>query len=311
MWPLKHNKHKRMRKVVFFIVLIAAITITYLYPETMINPGELVDAHQNLSNNCTACHQPFGGIPNDKCIACHTVSEIGKDTSNYSGSITNGKKVLFHQNLTDQNCIACHTDHKGKDPQLSLGKFEHTLLTKSVANNCISCHETPTNELHKQLSTDCIKCHNTNEWKFTARFNHDMIISADKNNCVSCHQSPKDSFHDMSGSNCMECHSTNKWVPSTFDHTSYFVFDKHHTTNCSTCHTNNDFKAYTCYGCHEHSESNIRGEHLEEGIQNFQDCVRCHKSGNEHDIIRANGINNPKERTTNKEHGKHDDDDDD
>jgi len=303
-----------MKRTIFFVVIIGAITITYFYPETMINPGELVNVHQNLSNDCMVCHQPFGGISNDKCIACHTLSEIGKETSMITlpDSINNEKTVLFHQNLTNQNCIACHTDHKGIQPTIALSKFEHSLLTKSVVNNCISCHETPINDLHKQISTDCKSCHNTNEWKFTARFNHDMIITADKSNCVSCHQSPKDSFHDMSGTNCNECHSTNKWLPSTFNHTSYFAFDKHHNTNCSTCHVNNDFKTYTCYGCHEHSEANIRGEHLEEGIQNFQDCVSCHKSGNEHDIKRDNGFNKSKERTTNhdKNKGEHDEDDD-
>jgi hypothetical protein len=41
----------------------------------------------------------------------------------------------------------------------------------------------------------------------------------------------------------------------------------------------NDYKKYTCYGCHEHTPANIRREHVEEGIRNFDNCVECHRSG--------------------------------
>ncbi|MGQ9768653.1 MAG: hypothetical protein ACUVSS_15535 [Anaerolineae bacterium] len=40
-------------------------------------------------------------------------------------------------------------------------------------------------------------------------------------------------------------------------------------------------KAYTCYGCHEHTPAKIESEHLEEGIWNFADCVKCHPTGRE------------------------------
>jgi hypothetical protein len=44
-----------------------------------------------------------------------------------------------------------------------------------------------------------------------------------------------------------------------------------------------DYSRYTCYGCHEHSRSGIREEHLEEGIRDFEDCVECHRSGDAED----------------------------
>jgi hypothetical protein len=43
----------------------------------------------------------------------------------------------------------------------------------------------------------------------------------------------------------------------------------------------NDYASYTCYGCHEHSRSKIRAEHIEEGIRNYENCVECHRSGDE------------------------------
>ena len=51
---------------------------------------------------------------------------------------------------------------------------------------------------------------------------------------------------------------------------------------------------YTCYGCHEHSRSKIREEHLEEGIRDYENCVECHRSGDEDEakrIWRSKDIN--------------------
>ncbi len=299
-----------MKKALILFVIIATVALTYLYPHRMINPGELSQGHQNLDNKCLSCHQPFWGISNDKCISCHKLATIGKDTLFALDTLTNKNKVLFHESFINQDCIACHTDHKGVDPKLSLGKFEHSLITKPVLNNCVSCHKSPDNELHKQLTTDCKSCHNTSDWKAAKTFNHELITGLNKNNCISCHQSPKDEFHQSVKTNCNECHTTQKWLPSTFNHSSFFVLDKDHSPNkCSTCHVNNDFKTYTCYGCHEHSEAKIRSEHLEEGIRDFQDCVLCHKSADEHDIRMPNFNKNNTEQTKYKK-SKHEDDDD-
>jgi hypothetical protein len=41
------------------------------------------------------------------------------------------------------------------------------------------------------------------------------------------------------------------------------------------------YRTYTGYGCHEHSPEEIREEHLEEGIRDFDDCMRCHPTGRE------------------------------
>ena len=57
-----------------------------------------------------------------------------------------------------------------------------------------------------------------------------------------------------------------------------------HNATCSTCHVGNDYSRYTCFGCHEHTPSNIRAKHEKEGIRNFENCVACHRSasgGNE------------------------------
>ena len=51
-----------------------------------------------------------------------------------------------------------------------------------------------------------------------------------------------------------------------------------------TRHSRNDYRQYTCYDCHEHMPDNIRREHIEEGIRDYTNCVKCHRNANEDDI---------------------------
>ncbi|MBL7809610.1 MAG: hypothetical protein JNN28_17450 [Saprospiraceae bacterium] len=260
----------------------AIIALIVFYPHTMISPGELSSGHQNLNHNCFACHAPFGGTPNDRCIACHKVAEIGKDTAvNGQGE---AKKTQFHERLERQSCVACHSEHQGLDPESMALGFQHSMLPETVINNCIDCHAKPTDKLHQQVSVSCKSCHNTEGWKLSAKFDHNMLVAADKSNCAQCHEKPIDALHGSTKENCDKCHSTNQWKPATFDHDAYFVLDSEHNVACAICHKNNNYAQYTCYGCHEHTASNIRSEHIEEGIYNFNNCVSCHKSADEDDV---------------------------
>jgi len=223
-----------MKKSVVLLSVMACIFAMFRYPSVMINPGQLLEGHKKIKNDCSACHVMFRGISSEKCISCHKLSEIGmKDRDS---TRADRKSTLFHQNLSGQECTACHTDHLGANPEKSFSGFSHDMLQGAAAN------------------------------------------------CLGCHKKPADLYHEKFTENCSHCHSTDKWKPSTFDHSKYFLLDKKHNAECITCHTNNNYGSYTCYGCHEHSESKIAGEHREEGIYNFSNCASCHKSGNEHDI---------------------------
>jgi hypothetical protein len=266
-----------MKKLFILLSIGLVIFLLIQFPHAMINPGELTEGHQKMNNECLTCHKPFGGIENDKCISCHKLSEIGKD------SIFKKNRTLFHQQLSNQECSSCHTDHQGRFPEHSLSGFKHDLLSVSTLNNCSGCHDKPKDNLHLQVASNCNGCHQSESWKNSLLFNHDVLLN--KSNCASCHQKPTDNYHSLMIQNCEKCHSNKNWVPSTFDHSSYFLLDQNHNTTCNTCHTKNNFQIYSCFGCHEHSENNIIAEHNEEGVFNISNCVSCHKSGNEHDVI--------------------------
>jgi len=302
-----------MRKLYALGIIVLLVWLIIQFPHLMLNPGELTSGHQELNNKCMECHDPFRGITSDKCISCHKPEEIGKDSAGDSTFIA------FHAKLTSLECISCHTDHKGLHPTRGMAGFDHTMLSVSDREKCTSCHSAQTDRLHMQLSGNCGSCHNTDSWSGTITFDHSKIEGEGRNNCTSCHDKPADAYHGSVTGNCSECHGTNQWVPSTFDHSAYFVFDKHHQTTCATCHTNNDYTNYTCYGCHEHSEANIREEHQEEGISNFSDCASCHHSGDEEDAeyrggsdreSNGNEADQIQQYLDNKEnHDKKDDDD--
>lgn len=299
-----------MKRTIVYLIAIIVIVLSVVFPRLMLNPGELTDGHKKIKDDCTACHKPFWGIESSRCISCHKLAEIGLND-------TTANKISFHSKLKNQECVNCHSDHKGIHPKISISSFDHQLLSEAIQLNCNSCHDKPADKLHDQLSVSCNRCHSTKSWKFSGTFNHDMITGINKTNCISCHQKPSDSFHQSSQDNCSKCHSTNKWTPSNFDHSSYFILDNNHNAKCNTCHTNNNFSIYTCYGCHEHSENRIIEEHQKEGIYNFTNCVSCHRSGNEHDIrmnkkekyMNSKDIKDIKEYIkTQKKEGKKDDD---
>ncbi len=269
----------------FLLLTVTIIGIVIAFPHVMLSPGDLYQAHSDVKNNCLACHQPFSGTPNENCIACHKVKEIGSNSENRVTDLSKISKLSFHQNLQGQSCVSCHSDHKGTHAAAALKSFDHILLSESTRNQCINCHATPKNNLHQQVSTSCVSCHATRSWTVGVAFNHSAITENKRTNCSACHQSPKDVFHTPLTVACQSCHSVKQWKPTTFNHNAAFVLDQNHNTDCKVCHTTPNFKNYTCYGCHEHSLTNIQAEHREEGITTtVSNCIVCHKSANEHEI---------------------------
>lgn len=224
----------------FIVITLAALLwLAISSSEIMISPGKPIEAHSEIATDCFACHTPFLGSRPDKCIACHKVDQIGIKTTKGLPIDKEDKNVAFHQQLIEDDCVACHSDHRGVQAFRPIGQFSHQLIEPSVIDNCNDCHSNPGDALHQKIV-----------------------------------------------GNCASCHVKERWKPATFEHEKYFRFDKHHRTECETCHIDNDYNKYTCYGCHEHSRSKVREEHLEEGIYKYEICVECHRSGDEHEAER-------------------------
>jgi hypothetical protein len=106
-----------------------------------------------------------------------------------------------------------------------------------------------------------------------------MLRVATRDRCESCHVAPANDIHKTLSVGCDKCHKTEAWRPATFEHDNFFPLDKDHNASCVTCHTSNDYSQYICYGCHEHTPSNMQAKHREEvGTESLDNCVRCHRS---------------------------------
>ena len=221
------------------INLLILILLAIFLPNLMISPGKPIDAHADLATDCFACHTALIGSTADKCIACHKVEEIGLKTTMGLDIAKEKKNVAFHQKLIEEDCISCHSDHKGVQAFRPISHFSHNLLESTLQKQCDSCHSSPLDDLHRKAK-----------------------------------------------GNCGQCHTQDAWMPATLDHDEYFRFDQDHDTDCVTCHIDNDYANYTCYGCHEHSRSKIREEHVEEGIRDYKSCVDCHRSADEDEAKR-------------------------
>ena len=114
---------------------------------------------------------------------------------------------------------------------------------------------------------------------------------ADNNDCITCHQQDYNNEHQGSGfpTTCLNCHSVNTWDGATFDHDGpYFpIYSGAHRgewNSCQDCHdVPNDYQAFTCLTCHEHSQSRMDSKHGGRRGYAYESalCYSCHPRGRE------------------------------
>lgn len=268
--------------VALFATLVFSLILMIEYPDVTIKPGRLSAGHHALDRDCMKCHALFRGAQAEKCVSCHRPEQIGRQR--VDGTPVAATKTPFHQHLARADCAACHAVHLSERTGRAPVTFQHDVLAAAARGDCASCHgeRRPADAVHERVGAQCAACHTTHGWR-PATFDHRQV-AAPEVSCVACHQQdrPADELHRQASDDCRKCHGTQVWLPSTFDHARFFRFDGHHPSTCANCHAaGQNFATYTCYGCHEHTPAKVAAEHREEGISDFENCVRCHRSGDE------------------------------
>jgi len=239
---------------------------------------------QATRTDCAACHiqqDAHAGRFGADCGACHAAE--GWTPAKFDHNLSAFKLEGEH---AEAACEDCHKNN----------------VYQGTPSDCYSCHAQDDEHAGK-FGTDCAACHTPTNWD-SATFDHsrsnfpltgahervdcdkfhiDQRFAGTPPTCVNCHADPV--FHaGLFGTDCASCHITTAWRPATFNGQHSFPLNhgESGTVSCVTCHPS-AFTAYTCYGCHEHSEANIRSEHLEEGISNYQNCMECHSDGRENE----------------------------
>ena len=249
---------------------------------------------------CAGCHQGAQGIADLKdtpqdCIACHQADDA-------------------HDGQFGEDCAACHSaagweqatlDHNqtafplaGLHVEVACQDCHLDNVYQSTPQDCVVCHQA--GDAHDgQFGQDCAACHSAEGWE-QVTFDHsqtafplngahletecaqchlDGAYQGTPQACAACHEDP--AFHrGLLGSECAACHSATAWSPASYDRTHPFPTNHGEggASPCQTCHPET-LSTYTCYDCHEHDRAETESKHREEGIADFQDCMRCHPTG--------------------------------
>lgn len=171
-------------------VLAGVIALTFSWPQGMVAPGPVIAAHREIARNCFACHAPLRGVPAQRCMDCHKLSDIGIRTTKGMPVKAGRTRIAFHQALSEADCMACHSDHTG--PLLMKAahrSFAHTLLRTDVRGQCAACHRAPATPFHAQAGSNCAACHSQAAWK-PATFDHTRFFALSGPHqaaCTTCH----------------------------------------------------------------------------------------------------------------------------
>lgn len=222
-----------------------------------LSPGELSSPHQSLSNisQCTQCHATAKGVPDIKCLDCHT--EISQRVARAQG---------YHARQ-EKSCRNCHREHQGKKYDLmglSRLRFDH--------------NETGWRLGGAHLKVDCRKCHTETRTDVISgkKTSRPSYLGA-PSHCEGCHKDVHRAAKTLF-KKCENCHSTSAFVPTRtamkFDHnrqTAYPLTGKHQEIKCKSCHTKNKWAPIAfanCTDCHKDPHRGKFGKL----------CVQCHST---------------------------------
>lgn len=179
--------------------------------QLLLMPDDLTQPHAKFESDCQQCHLHFEKENQSPlCLDCH--KEINKDLKNSKG---------FHSKIAEDRinkCSVCHTDHKGRN-------FNITSLDKDHFD-----HKKTEFELRdSHLELECDNCHKPKDKNFRIKLN--------KGKCSNCHDDPHE---EKLSNNCTKCHDEKQWNTTTFNHdkTDFLLEDKHKDVPCKSCHVN-------------------------------------------------------------------------
>ncbi len=95
-------------------------------------PGRTSNGHHAIEEACSACHAPWGGVPNDRCNACHGEALAAADTHAESkfADPRNADRVA---GLDARACVTCHRDHASEATDASGVSLPRDF--------CAACHQ--------------------------------------------------------------------------------------------------------------------------------------------------------------------------
>ncbi len=177
-----------------------------------VDPGELREGHTFLENDCRTCHEPFRGVANEQCIACHATNR----------ELLERQSTAFHADIG--KCSSCHPEHLGRDTGIEL--MDHAEFSR-IGLRLLS--EEGTSEESRQLAEFLNSWSEAGARVLPTRFDRGSHSFEKALNCASCH-SNQDPHGKVFGSDCISCHSTVQWSIPEYRHPSP------RSMECAQCH---------------------------------------------------------------------------
>lgn len=232
-------------RLIFLTLFLSFSNVSLAAGESALMPGEVIQEHAKLEENCKECHVRFNKeAQTGLCSDCH--KDVKGDILKHEG---------FHGRLEEKECRKCHTEHKGRNAKivvLDTKTFDHAKTDFPL--------------LGAHLKQEKVKCKDCHEAKKKYR--------EAPSECNACHR--KDDKHKGSlGTDCKSCHNERTWKETRFDHslgkTRFALIGKHVDVKCSKCHVSqSQFKgvAHECVACHRKDDKH-KGQYGKK-------CETCH-----------------------------------
>jgi hypothetical protein len=219
------SRRRRVRLgAALLLALLAAGPGRALELEKLVMPGPVIAGHADVEADCGRCHAPFRReVESGLCLDCH--EDVQADLKRKEG---------FHgraQGLAKLPCRDCHSDHLGRDADVSgldPHAFDHEVS------------DYPLRGAHRALA--CAACHAPGKKEREA-----------PQGCAGCHRGD-DPHRARLGEACGDCHSETSWREARFDHatTDFPLEGAHASVACALCHPSERYAdtPRDCAGCH-------------------------------------------------------------
>lgn len=280
-------------------------------------PLQNYTSHAEFEGRCDVCHTPWRGVTPALCETCHTavaqerqtatgVHGVLKNTnrcplchSEHAGRAADqtraamrtfphdqtGYSLVTHQAWPDGRAFACRDCHQASTPgyrydpagcEACHRQIDAATMAQHVTKysaDCLACHHNLKPFDHRAFALSgqhanlaCARCHATGD--FTQA----------RSDCVACHVDPE--IHaGLFGTDCAACHLITGWLPARLTrHTFPIDHGGEGEIDCATCHVK-AYTQYTCYNCHAHTAEKDQVTHVNAGLPEFSDCMKCHADG--------------------------------
>jgi hypothetical protein len=137
--------------LVLFGALAGAVYSPALRPIYV--PGRTSDGHHQIEDDCSACHTPFAGVPQQACLGCHA-DELGDGIDAHRPEVFADPRNSWMLDKIDAlRCVTCHGEHA---PEVT-----HAMGVTVPADFCQACHGGIANERPSHEDFDPAGCATT------------------------------------------------------------------------------------------------------------------------------------------------------